>query len=183
MCSIYQYRTILCSCGWLIGAILVCSSFLVNSRKKHLFQFTYYTYVYPALDVILVTESVLVYSYIFYQLRKKRNVIRALESIHGNAKGRKKPQFLVPFSIIASFTLFFVIPDLVIATNGIETIRKIDFIYQFNAIADALIYIFLQPPIRRRLFRLIRRHSLRQQHMITIEISTSVALPASTLYK
>ena len=155
-------------CCWFIGTCGISPFFFI---KYDLLYDVYYKYVFLTLDAFVLVTAFITYGGILKMLflrhqsfsSKSRGTVWTMHSSQGQkptpANWRKHGRFMYISSlIITSFILFVAIPDSVYVTlvviHGNEDPmieRSIGFIWSLYLVADPIIYIFLQRPIRRRL--------------------------------
>ena len=149
--SFYErHKERFCLCSWftaVLYGITVCvlhasSIYTIDSIQ---IKWSFISLIFSA---VVVTEFIMVYTYIFIKLRKSsssRQHFRLLKDMR-------------PFLIILTFVLFIFIPVLYSRHEpGIGDYLKL--IYRINFLSDALIHILLQPRIKRRFVRLLGRKS------------------------
>ena len=149
---------------WLFG-ILTTVTFIILHFIYNIHYFNIsYRYIYPILDTVVVSNAIMVYSYIYI---KRFNINKQIlpsdqdYALPSNSVGkqRKKRKFFVPFLILITFVLFVYIPDLIYFTN--ISLRNEDdwftrvstVLYSINMLLDAVIYIFLQRGVRKFIVR------------------------------
>lgn len=94
---------------------------------------------------VLVTFTI-VYGYIFYKIKTGRKR-------HGQ---NRRLKIFVPFFIVLSFILFVAIPDVILVFKpSLKLYARL--FYRLNVVFDAFVYIFMQPVIRRRIHKSIKR--------------------------
>ena len=122
------------------------SIFVLNIYQK--IGEIYFTYFAPVIDTICLIFAAIVYFYIFskmYRNKKKeeklRKQLRCSEIANINVKVNK---YRVPFWIIITFLLFYVVPDILILTINPDgyVLLTIRGLHGIGFIADPIIYIF-----------------------------------------
>ena len=141
------------------------------------YKFTYdwegpiYLYIYPTLDAAVVLASVAMYSYIFVEYKRSSERRRAMIQIQGSSSTPlssfrlfRQSKFFIQILLVGSFTAFVVLPDLVLMYYGAlgmeisETVCEYCSIsYTISDMTCGLIYIFLQPSVRKLLRNKMRR--------------------------
>lgn len=156
---------------WLIGIfVLICVSidyYLNNS----LWENKFYTFIYPILEFIFIVLALVTYISIFRKYNRSERVLsKRRQSLRENKKPDnsfqvfRKSRFFVPVLLILTFIVFLVIPDMVLLFEGVIMKRMTDTLltscwisYAVSNMTDACIYIFMQDPVRRLLWKKIRQ--------------------------
>ena len=156
------------ACCWLIGTCGIVPFFFL---KYDLLYDIYYKIVFLTLDAIVLLSAFITYGTILKKLLSRHNAMNAISrsmvltvhssqtkqsaSVNRNKYGRF---FFISSLIIASFIFFVAIPDavyvaLVVIQGDEDPVieRSIGFVWSLYLLADPIIYIFLQRPVRRRL--------------------------------
>ena len=127
---------------WVVGVligIIGCPFDPVAVRK------IYRTYIWITLDIIFLTLFTVTYISIFLHLARRR-VSRTQNVMADNQRFLKTVT-----TILVAFLLFETIPSLrSVICKQYDTWRKIrDFLYTMNLVCDPLIYVILQPEVRK----------------------------------
>lgn len=157
---------------WVICMLISISVSIVD--KLYLFLesdecYTDMTYIYMGCDVAFITIAILAYGYIFQKFRKTRKLpfhTRYLTENNSNesysiVKIFINSRFYVYLLLIASYFFLDAIPNSIDLTfthhSSHSTYTQIvKFCCQLSYFIDALIYIFLQPSVRRLLLEKLR---------------------------
>jgi len=139
---------------WMFNALLVLPVVFHQELDPVLLNTFCYLYLFPIIELFFLLQSVFVYTYILYKLKKNRvAALTVKEKLRRNRRSTR--HFFVPFIIVCSFTLFIVVPDLVImyfiatATPvSVGLSKYISWSYMLNLFLDAFSYILLTPVIR-----------------------------------
>lgn len=152
-------------CCWFIGTIGILPLFFL---EYELLYDVYYKFVFLTLDGIVLLTAFLTYGTILRQLLTRKNGLTRTSHFDNRvstSSTRHWRFFYTSGLIIASFILFVAVPDAVYVTlvivKGVEDPRierAVGFVWSIYLIADPLIYIFLQRPIRNRLRRIKMLH-------------------------
>ena len=155
---------------WVIGIVISIAVTLGYGLKEFDWETVFFKYFYPTLDFAFLIIAVLTYSLIFHKrndsVRKMSNISGLGVEVHNENKCSEKSLYIVPLLLIIIFLVFMVIPDLTCIFIGTinsklsETLNIICWIlYAVSNIADAGIYIYFIPDIRKYLlikFRIIK---------------------------
>ena len=117
-----------------------------------------------SLSFVVITEFCFVYGYIFVKLRNGR------QRTESRATRTRNQRIFVPFFVVLSYIFFVAVPDFILVFYNILEKYAILF-YRINVIFDALIYLFMQPTLRRKLFKKTRNLN---NDNITTSIATSI---------
>ena len=114
----------------------------------------YFLYITTIINTFFVIFAAIVYSYIFFRLHQNRKKEKTLKKQLGRNKKNaninlKVNKYRVPFWIIITFSLFCVVPDILLSISFVylehyyECFRSASYVlYRLGFIADAIIYIF-----------------------------------------
>ena len=153
--------------GGLIFLLLIVLKYTLDVNTRDILL----TYIYAVYHGIVITICFTVYAYIYFNIKKNRdkdNVSRrSVASQHGievPVETQRKQKF-IPFWIAASYFMFVIIPYIIHKT--LFVVLKRDrrsslyfpismLLFDFNGVADAMIYIILNPSTRRDFLRMIK---------------------------
>ena len=152
---------------WVLSAIYNLTTCLMYRFVEFDWKASAYKYIFPTFEFSFVVLAVITYSYVFRKFKQSR--IIPTTSGSGTKKNVnaftvfRNSKFFVSVLIILTFLLFMVIPDLVylfvgtIGGNESPVLLTACWIsYAISNIADACIYIFLQPAVRRSLWKKLK---------------------------
>lgn len=144
-CWFYKRKKVLSIISWCIGIAHISLTFFIHKvygiTVEEILNID--NKFFMVLSLLLAIVFGFVYTYIFLSLQK----------LEIKKRRRTLRHALIPFFIALSYIFFMAIPDIIIITHT-ATDRTMDYmrlLWRINLIGDAIIYIFLQPSIRRRL--------------------------------
>ena len=152
---IYTHKTAFAFFGWVIGGAGLVILELGKAFAHWEVTLTIHRYIYMGGDVLVLLTALPAYVYL-YQKYRESNSKMAKFSLNNRIKSRGQG-FLIPYMIILSFFCFFVIPDIVVIALGGSTEHQhlLNIVNKLNFLADAVVYIFLQTSLRKRVLRYV----------------------------
>ena len=152
---------------WILGCFFCFSIIIAYNFGGFKYQIPFVKYVYPTFDLLCIFIVVTCFSYIFHIYKKAQtnSPYRVRASTHRTSVFYifLKSRFYTVFLLIFTFLIFVIIPDLIylfniIRNNGIlkSPTGTLLILYHISFLSDAWIYIFLQPAIRRLLWKKLR---------------------------
>lgn len=152
---------------WVIGLCLSVIVSLLHYFDEFVWEDIFFKYFYPILGWTFIIIASITYGFIFCKF-KTSTITRRRNSI---TQVFRKSRFYLPFSLILTFLVFIVIPDMVYLFIGIINGNETDLLlavcwisYAISNMVDAWIYIFMQPKVRKLLMKMVRV-SGRQGHI------------------
>ena len=147
---------------WLVSIITCIAVCVVYSQEKVDYRLFFTKYIHSVFNFGFIALIVVTYSYIIRKFRK-----RATTSLHINFTDQQpqtlcnmicKEKFYVCFLLVTSFILFMVIPNLFYLFYDLSASKhqlkdEVKVFYQISFLSDAIIYIFMQPSVRRLLWK------------------------------
>ena len=156
--------------GWMAGVLLTIFTCLYHMYSGGDILKTYFTYWYPTFHFFFIILTVTTYVIIFRHFKRSRVAPHNFNVQPGHAKSLSafriflKSRFYTVVLLIGTYVLLVVIPDLVYLFYGylqnndkkylLEIICYLS--YTIEGSTDAYIYIFLQPSVRRLLWKKLR---------------------------
>ena len=159
---------VLLAVTWLLGVLIWIGMSLATYFTGYAYDNDLFKYFYPILDILFIIVVTVSYSVIFHMYKKTRLTPTESNSKRTRKRQRKKSnfqifrnsRFYVSGLLIVTFLLFVVIPDLIYLffriKNGKENETLDDIIlilFLVSYLSDAIIYIFMQVPVRRLLWK------------------------------
>lgn len=137
-------RTLFCLLAALISGVISALTFgILNISNDE------YKYVYLSLDIILLFEFIITYTYIIIMTSKKRRIGSS------NAMRARGKIFYVTTLIIATFVVFVVVPDMLNAFIFLVTeldrdtmANIVGLFWSINFVIDPCLYIFSRDDVR-----------------------------------
>ena len=120
----------------------------------------YYNYIVPVFDITFVGTASGVYGYIFATIFKKRKADKRLrKQVTGSTGNVASTKIHVPFWIVLTFILFWVVPDIMMGINitfqfPTEFYISNLILYRIGYMADPIIYIFNLKEVKFQIMRL-----------------------------
>ena len=120
----------------------------------------YYNYIVPVFDITFVGTASGVYGYIFATIFKKRKADKRLrKQVTGSTGNVASTKIHVPFWIVLTFILFWVVPDIMMGINitfqfPTEFYISNLILYRIGYMADPIIYIFNLKKVKFQIIRL-----------------------------
>ena len=157
-------------------AIVLCSTY-GDFETAHIVMALYF---WPTTEITFIIVAVFTYSYLFTKIRANRYRLKQLvkqlprmRSETDEAVNRRrnlkhiKKRFFLPSLLIATFVLFWFLPDLgefIFMLKGVHVTSSqaliINIGYVLAMSSDALIYVFSSIPVRSRLLKYIGRRRI-----------------------
>lgn len=162
--------------GWCVSACIGISISLAYLFFKFPWEEVFFLYVYPTIDASFILLAIVTYVLIFRKYKESQkfrelsmsmqsDAEEPLQNDTSNKKGKCsflifiKTRFYVPIMLVLTFLIFIVIPDLVYLTLGLHAnLEHRNLIlagcwisYAVENFCDVIIYVFLQPNIRKHL--------------------------------
>ena len=137
---------------WFVGFILgvgTCVILLNTPIDIFIVLFTTFRYCQLVLSIAFVFTALSTYATIFWKYRKSRNALQRSGSSNENGQRNSQLGFRIPALIIFTFVIFNSVP-ISIWFNSPWYVFHI--MLALGYVADGLIYIFLQPEVRKQLF-------------------------------
>ena len=149
---------------WVLSAIYTLTTCLMYKFVEFDWKAVAYKYIFPTLEFSFVVLTIITYSYIFHKFKKSRVIPTTSGSdMKQNVNAFtafRNSKFFISVLLILTFLLFMVIPDLVYLFVGTVGGNKSPVLltacwisYAISNLADACIYIFLQPDVKRHLWK------------------------------
>jgi len=166
-----RYRTIVSKL--MIGvALLICWALGISygfmmKYAKFINHGDYNRYASFVYNGALVFFTIIIYAAIIYKIHVSgKNLGNQKQENDTKNKMKKKVnirKYLVPFLIVFTFFLFNIIPAIITseASYGRAAIIGLIGLNILNHVTDPMIYIFIQPSIRKRLHMLLKRSNLK----------------------
>ena len=159
---------------WIFGLLLnVCFSILAEYPQLYIQLQTMHAIFQLAFFILFVITSLLTYATIFWKYKMSRN---SLEADPSNRNGQHQQQhspmhFYIPVLIISTYVIFNATPFIIlIFIDEVIAVDIAKILYSLGYMSDALIYIFLQPKVRKELFVCCRRRkSAEPSNNITLQ--------------
>ena len=144
---------------WFVGFMLgfcLCV-ILVNTSDNYIKSVLFPAFAFSQLvsSIIFVVTAFSTYATIFWKNRKSTNSLRRSGASNGNGQRYSRFRYRIPTLIILTFAIFNSVPLLMWFTSWSWLMSRVPFALGY--MADALIYIFLQPKIRRELLSCFKR--------------------------
>lgn len=190
---------ILTGITWFIGLI----TFIVVSLLKHYNNFdwedAFFKFFYPVLEFAFLIIAFFTYGFIFHKYKQTR-IIPAVTVNNNKIQKRRrstvdifrKSRFYVPLLLILTFAVFMIGADLTylfVVTLGDVSEETATFVYNgcfisytISNLADAYIYIFMNPEVKRLLFKKLHIASLSGSPENTFAMETSKSPNPSVNY-
>ena len=174
------------ACCWVIGVISgSIIMYLFQTRKKEDIIEYLHVYIYPVPEALFIVLFCTVYVYLYTHIIKERNHrikrqarFSRSSSTDNTSWSSIKAKHFIPFWIIITFIIFFLIPEITI-TIAFHTFkwRKhkhplyaiMVFMFTVGYIVDPVIYIFLHKAVRTTIVNRSRRRKI-------TDISTSTVV-------
>ena len=143
---------------WIFGLLLsVCFGFLPKDTPQSILMI--HIYLQFAFSVVFVITALLTYATIFWKYKiSRRNLLEADSSIGNDLPQHSRMHFYIPLLIVFTYMILNATPYIMIIFINKAVAIDIDTIlFYLGYMSDALIYIFLQPEVRQKLFMCCRR--------------------------
>ena len=166
---------------WIIGLVLFVSVLIGHEITGFDFDIPFHKYFYTPLNVGFILLAVS--SYLFIFRKYKRSVDRNSRTSRKDSSlvVFYKSRFYLPVLLILTFIIFIIVPDMAymflmtLQKKTSDSLLSICVIsYSLSNIIDGLLYIFLQPKIRKRLKTLLQCKILRHTKSRLGETRSSV---------
>ena len=167
---------------WMIGFVLIFTLPLIDVLTKFHIDLGIIWYVYPCFDLSVIVLSIVTYLYIFkrYKSSQSRTSSTSIESrAHSLSSANlfKNSKFFIPLLLTITFAIFIAVPDL--SFFIIEINKKkypalhvaLRLCYPLSDLADAFIYLYLQPSVRRLLWKKLQMLFHRASVMLVVSES------------
>ena len=165
---------------WFVGfmfGVTACLIQINTSVEIDILLLTVFTYFQLVFSIIFVVTAFSTYAAIFWKYRKSRNALRRSGSSNEDGKRNSHLRFRIPALIIFTFLIFDSVPLciwVILLSSSISWSWLLELsrvlLFALGYIADALIYIFLQPEVRKYLLSCCQKRD-------ETEHSTIVSLP------
>jgi len=147
---------------WIVGVLLAVLICLLTYYTDYVWEDTFFNYFYPTLEITFIILAISTYGFIFHKFAKTRTL-----PVHTHGSQRRSlfqifraSRFYISVWLILTFLLFMVVPDLTylgvnVAYGYVPEVLKICIFisYAISNIVDAVIYIFMEPRVRKVLVR------------------------------
>ena len=161
---------------WIFGLLLsVCFGVFpeFTPHRVYILILMIHIYLQLAFSILFVVTALLTYATIFWKYKMSRN---SLEADPSNRNGQHQQQhspmhFYIPVLIISTYVIFNATPFIIlIFIDEVIAVDIAKILYSLGYMSDALIYIFLQPKVRKELFVCCRRRkSAEPSNNITLQ--------------
>lgn len=144
----YRYRVHMCVTVWILWPVMSSIVTLATMYEKYERIKTYIFSYFDTFGQITVAICFFsVYTYLYIKFRT---------TLGGQAVIRHKKLFM-PFFIVLTFTIFEVIPGILVSAKELHSEVIIWYLYSVDMLSNALLYIFIQPNVRELLKRKCKR--------------------------
>ena len=149
---------------WIFGLLLsVCFILLRIYMSRSIYKLIRIIHVYLqlAFSILFVITALLTYAIIFWKYKISRNSLEA-DSSNGNGQQQHSPMhFYIPLLIVSTYVILNATPYIIgiFIKKSNEVLFMINILHYLGYMSDALIYIFLQPKVRKELFMCCRRRN------------------------
>ena len=156
---------------WIVGMLTCLCISIVDVFTNFKWEPLFYIYFYPIMEFAFVLLAVTTYFFIFQKYKKSYRVSsQRTKNVPTDKKAEssfrifQKSRFFVPVLLILTFIIFMLIPDLIYLFVGVIKKNKSDILlascwisYAVSNAVDACIYIFMQDPVKKLLWKKVRR--------------------------
>lgn len=127
-----------------------------------------------AFHLLIIVQFVCVYTYIYVQVRSTRHACKQLTNYNiQNTRGR----VFVPFFIVITFIAFDTVPDMFIIFAQQKYQSWILLFFRIDTLLNAVMYMFLQPRVKKRLSRKFRESRVIRAQMENLVLMVSPDKP------
>lgn len=164
-------------CAWLFGCLNGIAYCILDTYRVY---DIYNKYIWISLDALYLFTFTITYSSIFFKMFNARN-----QNVRGNQTLNQQRFVKITTMIFLTVIFLEVIPNI----GNIIAIRTLDLegytlnnklillIYNFNLIADPLIYIFMQPRVRGLLYEQLGRLCTRKSRTYSFSRESICRIP------
>ena len=147
-------------------------------------------YLLPIFGALLVIAFISTYGYIYLRIKIARRRERSQPQRQGQP--RQDKSIFLPFWIIITFIVFIVLPEVFYIVLVYQLQAAVDemLVYQINCLfwnvgltVDALLYIFLNEPVKQKFYRMLGRSSPNTQIAPTAAVLTRQPQQTSGLWR
>ena len=163
-CTTFKAKVVV-STLWMIGFALIFTLPLITVLAKFHIDVGIVWYVYPAFDLSVIVLSIVTYLYIFKRYKSAQSSTSSISTVSrahssSSAKLFKNSKFFIPLLLAITFVIFIAVPNL--SYFFITEINKKKYpallvaarlCYPLSDLVDAFIYLYLQPSIRKLLWK------------------------------
>ena len=163
-CTIFKTKVVV-STLWMIGFAFIFTLPLIDVLAKFHIDLDILWYVYPIFDISVIVLSSVTYLYIFKRYKSSQSSTSRVSTVsraHSSSSANlfKNSKFFIPLLLTITFVIFIAVPDLlyffIIEINKKKSpvhLVAVRLCYSLSDLVDAFIYLYLQPSVRRLLWK------------------------------
>ena len=163
-CTTFKAKVVV-STLWMIGFAFIFSLSLIDVFSKFHIDLGLLWYVYPCFDLFVIVLSFVTYLYIFRRYKSSQSNTSRIATVStaqssSSANLFKNSKFFIPLLLTITFVMFVAVPDLlyffIIEINKKKSpvlLVAVRLCYSLSDLVDAFIYLYLQPSVRRLLWK------------------------------
>ena len=163
-CTTFKAKVVV-STVWMIGFASIFALPLIDVLAKFHIDLGILWHVYPFFDLSVIVLSFVTYLYIFKRYKSSQSStshISTVYRVHSSSSANlfKNSKFFIPLLLTITFVIFVAVPDLsyffIIEINKKKypaLLVAVRLCYSLSDLVDAFIYLYLQPSVRRLLWK------------------------------
>ena len=163
-CTTFKAKVVV-STLWMIGFALILSVPLIDVLSKFHIDLGIIWYIFPCLDLFVIVLSFVTYLFIFRRYKSSQTSTFCISTVSTAQSSSlanlfKNSKFFIPLLLIITFVMFVAVPDLlyffIIEINKKKSpvlLVAARLCYSLSDLVDAFIYLYLQPSVRRLLWK------------------------------
>lgn len=152
--------------GWVFGSVTALYMHVALEKIVYVVSIPFSLVAHS----IIIVQFVLVYAYVYVKMRRQNRLVLLFRN-EGSSASRRK--IFIPFFIVLTFIFFDTVPDLFIIFAGKEYSSWILLLFRLDTLFNAVIYLFLQPRVKRRLSKRFRESKIIRKQMQDLSMTFS----------
>ena len=181
-CTTFKAKVVV-STLWMIGFALIFTLPLIDALAKFHIDLGILWYIYPCFDLSVIVLSIGTYLYIFKRYKSSQSSTSSISTVSrahslSSANLFKNSKFFIPLLLTITFVILIAVPDLsyffIIEINKKKypaLLVAVRLCYSLSDLADAFIYLYLQPSVRRLLWKKLQMLFRRASVMVVVSES------------
>ena len=181
-CTTFKAKVVV-STLWMIGFALIFTLPLIDVLANFHVDLGITWYVYPCFDLSIIVLSIVTYLYIFKKYKSSQSSTSSISTVsraHSSSSANlfKNSKFFIPLLLTITFVIFIALPNF--SYFFITEINKkkypalrvaVRLCYSLSELVDAFIYLYLQPSVRRLLWKKLQMLFRRASVMVVVSES------------
>ena len=134
-----------------------------------------------AAHFVIIIQFLIVYAYVYKKMREhKKSTLLTTQNCQPTTTVASRRRVFIPFFIVLTFIIFDTVPDLFIIFAGMAYSSWILLLFRLDTFFNAVIYLFLQPRIKKRLSRRFRESKIVKLQLQDLSVSFTNTVSKAT---